>query len=115
MLVTPEYNRSAPPSLKHAIDCAREEWYAKPVAFVTYGGMARGLRAGEHLRLVLGELHAVALRDGVAISIEDGSVDDTGWVRDTGGAANAAKVVLDRLEWWGTSLRTARADRPYAR
>jgi NAD(P)H-dependent FMN reductase len=114
VLVTPEYNRSAPASLKHAIDCAREEWYAKPVALVSYGGIARGLRAAEHLRLVFGELHAVTLRDGVAIGIDDG-VDANGWVRDADGAGSAAKRLLDRLEWWATALRTARTDRPYTR
>ncbi|WP_432825647.1 NADPH-dependent FMN reductase [Dactylosporangium sp. CA-092794] len=47
VIVTPEYNHSFPGTLKNAIDLAREEWFAKPIAFVSYGGMAGGLRAVE--------------------------------------------------------------------
>lgn len=114
VVVTPEYNHGIPASLKHAIDCAQREWYAKPVGFVSYGGIAQGLRAVEQLRLVFAELHAVTLRDGVSINIFDGGVDDNGWVRDTGSAGNAAKTLLDQLEWWAIALRDARTARPYA-
>jgi NAD(P)H-dependent FMN reductase len=111
VVVTPEYNHSFPASLKQAIDCAYEEWFAKPVGFVSYGGVARGLRAVEQLRGVFSELHVVTQRDGVSIGLDDG-VDDTGWVCDPA-AGRAAKVLLDQLEWWGHALRTARAERPY--
>jgi hypothetical protein len=37
VVVTPEYNRTFPASLKQAIDFAYDEWQAKPVAFVSYG------------------------------------------------------------------------------
>lgn len=113
VLVTPEYNRSAPAVLKNAIDHAREEWYAKPVGFVTYGGAARGLRAAESLQGVFNELHAVTLRDNVGIALFDGAVDDSGWVID-GAAGPAAKNMLDRLGWWASALRTARVVHPYA-
>jgi NAD(P)H-dependent FMN reductase len=112
VVVTPEYNHSFPAPLKQAIDCAYHEWFAKPVGFVSYGGLARGLRAVEQLRLVFSELHAVTIRDGVSIGLDDG-VDGTGWVCDPA-AGQAAKVLLDRLEWWGRALRSARAERPYA-
>src|SRR3712207_2840161 len=39
VVVTPEYNHGYPASLKQAIDLAYREWRAKPVAFVSYGGM----------------------------------------------------------------------------
>lgn len=114
VVVTPEYNHGIPASLKHAIDCAQREWNAKPVGFVSYGGIAQGLRAVEQLRLVFAELHAVTMRDGVSINIFDGGVDDNGWVRDTCRAGNAAKTLLDQLEWWATALRDARTAAPYA-
>ena len=114
LIVTPEYNRGIPASLKHAIDAVREEWYAKPAAVVAYGGQARGLRAAEQLRLVLGELHVTVLRDTVCLGIGDGALDESGWVCDPG-AVRALEIALDRLVWWGAALRTARADRPYAR
>jgi NAD(P)H-dependent FMN reductase len=114
LFVTPEYNRGIPAALKHAIDAVREEWYAKPAAAVAYGGQARGLRAAEQLRLVLGELHVPVLRDVVCLGIGDGALDESGWVCDPG-AVRALRIALDRLVWWGAALRAARADRPYAR
>ena len=63
MIVTPEYNHSFPASLKNTIDWFDSEWHAKPVGFVSYGGMAGGQRAVEHLRQVFAELHAVTVRD----------------------------------------------------
>ena len=66
VIVTPEYNHSFPASLKTAIDVAHEEWRRKPVGFVSYGGLAGGLRAVEHLRPVFVELHATTVRDTVS-------------------------------------------------
>ncbi|OZM83599.1 NADPH-dependent FMN reductase [Pseudonocardia sp. MH-G8] len=114
VVVTPEYNRGIPAALKHAIDAVREEWYAKPVAVVAYGGQARGLRAAEQLRLVFGELHVQVLRDTVCLGLGDGALDESGWVCDPG-AVRALEFALDRLTWWGTALRTARTDQPYVR
>jgi NAD(P)H-dependent FMN reductase len=78
------------------VDVLDLEWIAKPIGFVPYGGVARGLRAVEQLRLVFSELHAVTIRDGVSIGLDDG-VDGTGWPCDAF-AGRAAKVLLDRLE-----------------
>jgi NAD(P)H-dependent FMN reductase len=47
-----------PASLKQAIDLPRKQWQRKPVGFVSYGGVAGGLRAVEQLRQVFAELHA---------------------------------------------------------
>lgn len=113
VFVTPEYNRGIPAALKHAIDAVREEWYAKPAAVVAYGGQARGLRAAEQLRLVLGELHVAVLRDTVCLGLDDGSFDECGWVSDPA-AVRALELALDRLVWWGSALRDARRDRAYA-
>lgn len=62
----PEYNHSFPAPLKNLIDWHYTEWQAKPVAFVSYGGLSGGLRAVEHLRQVFAELHAVTVRDTVS-------------------------------------------------
>ena len=35
LIVTPEYNGGYPASLKNAVDLLTDEWYRKPVAFVT--------------------------------------------------------------------------------
>ena len=66
VIVTPEYNHGYPAPLKALIDSSGAEWHAKPVAFVSYGGVSGGLRAVEQLRLVFAELHAVTIRDSVS-------------------------------------------------
>src|SRR5690606_31093099 len=68
IVATPEYNHSYTGPLKELIDAARGEWEAKPVAFVSYGGLSGGLRAVEHLRGVFAELHAVGIRDTVSFA-----------------------------------------------
>ncbi|MEW6471144.1 MAG: NAD(P)H-dependent oxidoreductase [Actinomycetota bacterium] len=114
IVVTPEYNHSFPAALKQAIDLGGREWQAKPVAFVSYGGMSGGLRAVEHLRQVFAELHAVTIRDTVSFHNYGRQFDPSGQPLDAAGTGAAAKTMLDQLAWWATALRTARATRPYA-
>lgn len=111
VVVTPEYNHGYPASLKQAIDVAREEWFAKPVAFVSYGGMSGGSRAVEQLRQVFAELHTVTTRDTVAFP--GVRFDDDGTPRDAAAVDAAAKVLLDQVTWWGVALRDARSRHPY--
>jgi NAD(P)H-dependent FMN reductase len=114
VVVTPEYNRSYPASLKNAIDWHFKEWQAKPVGFVSYGGMSGGLRAVEHLRQVFVELHAVTVRDAVSFHGVWGLFDTDGQPKDAAGCQAAATAMLDQLAWWGEALRDARQRRPYA-
>ena len=44
LFVTPEYNYSSSPALKNAIDFLNQEWWRKPVGFVSYGGVSSGTR-----------------------------------------------------------------------
>ncbi|QTE01598.1 NADPH-dependent FMN reductase [Streptomyces cyanogenus] len=113
VVVTPEYNHSFPAPLKNAIDWFRHEWYAKPVSFVSYGGISGGLRAVEQLRLVFGELHAVPIRDSVSFHRTREQFDEGGAPKDPVGCGTAAKIMLDQLSWWARSLTEARAKRPY--
>ena len=117
VVVTPEYNHSYPAALKTAIDSFHAEWQAKPVGFVSYGGLSGGQRAVEHLRPVFIELHAAPVRDAVSFHRFWDRFDDSGRLRDgvDGTAADAAATVLtDQLVWWGRALRDARARRGYA-
>jgi NAD(P)H-dependent FMN reductase len=107
VVVTPEYNRSFPASLKQAIDYAYDEWQAKPVGFVSYGSGSDGVYAVEQLRTVFTELQTVAVRDSVRFNLLEGHPLDTDHARQ------AAKTMLDQLTWWGLALRAARATRPY--
>ncbi|EME98482.1 NAD(P)H-dependent oxidoreductase [Streptomyces mobaraensis NBRC 13819 = DSM 40847] len=116
VIITPEYNHSYPASLKTLIDWHATPWRAKPVAFVSYGGLSGGLRAVEHLRPVLAELHAVTIRETVSFHSPWGAFDASGRHLDEEAgnrAAGAAKVLLDQLTWWAVSLREAREARPY--
>ncbi|MDF6042347.1 NAD(P)H-dependent oxidoreductase [Streptomyces sp. JH14] len=113
VVVTPEYNHSYPAPLKNLIDRHRAEWQAKPVAFVSYGGVSGGLRAVEHLRQVFAELHAVSIRDTVSFHNAGALFDDEGRHRDPANVDAAAKTLLDQLVWWGRTLRDAKAVRPY--
>ncbi|WP_367326287.1 NADPH-dependent FMN reductase [Streptomyces sp. HUAS ZL42] len=113
VVLTPEYNHSFPAGLKNLIDWHFAEWQAKPVALVSYGGLAGGLRATEHLRQVFAELHAVTVRDTVSFHNAGAAFDDEGRLKDASGPDAAAKTMLDQLVWWGRALREARERRPY--
>lgn len=113
VVVTPEYNHSFPAVLKHTIDLFRDEWKAKPVGFVSYGGQGGGLRAVEQLRLVFAELHAVTVRDSVSFHGAAGVFGDDDKPLDATVCNSAAKNMLEQLQWWGTALRTARTEHPY--
>lgn len=106
VIVTPEYNHSFPGPLKTALDATGGVWRDKPVGFVAYGGLSGGLRAVEHLRPVLAELHAVGLRDTVSFHGAAGAFDTTGRPREESADA-AAAVLLDALAWWARTLHRA--------
>ncbi|MFG2222279.1 NADPH-dependent FMN reductase [Streptomyces sp. NPDC048644] len=113
VFLTPEYNHSFPAPLKNAIDWHNTQWHAKPVGFVSYGGLSGGLRAVEQLRVVMAELNATTIRNTVSFHnawtrfSEDGAVDDPQ-------VDAAATALLDQLAWWAHALRDARSIRPYA-
>ncbi|MFI6358575.1 NADPH-dependent FMN reductase [Streptomyces sp. NPDC050743] len=113
VVVTPEYNHSFPASVKQLIDWHSVQWRAKPVGFVSYGGLSGGLRAVEQLRPVFAELHAVTVRDVVSFHNAWEQFGPDGSPKDETGPAGAAKVLLDQLVWWGTALREARTRNPY--
>lgn len=113
IVVTPEYNHSYPAPLKALIDAANHEWHAKPVAFVSYGGVSGGLRAVEHLRGVFAELHATGLRDSVSFANAWEQFDDQGRLRQPERAERSLATMLARLEWWAQALRDARLARAY--
>ncbi|MFB7530097.1 NADPH-dependent FMN reductase [Streptomyces sp. NPDC056178] len=113
VVITPEYNHSYPAPLKNLIDWHHAEWQAKPVAFVSYGGVSGGLRAVEHLRQVFAELHGVGIRETVSFHNAGALFDEEGRPKDPSGCDVAARTLLDQLDWWGRALRDAKAVRPY--
>ncbi|MDS1270770.1 NAD(P)H-dependent oxidoreductase [Lipingzhangella sp. LS1_29] len=113
IVVTPVYNRGYPASLKNAIDWYLQEWNAKPVGFVAYGGMSGGSYAVEQLRLVFNEVHATTIRNTVSFINFWECFDDQGNPTDPESVNSAAKGFLDQLTWWADALRAARSRRPY--
>lgn len=118
IVVTPEFNHSMPGALKTLIDAAKQEWEARPVAFVSYGGVSGGLRAVEALRPVFAELHAPTLREGVSIAMPWGRFEEDGTPKDAADAERlsaAFDTMATSLDWWARTLRDGRAARPYGR
>jgi NAD(P)H-dependent FMN reductase len=113
VVITPEYNHGYPGPLKIAIDALNPEWQAKPVGFVSYGGISGGLRAVEQLRAVFAELHAITVRETVSFSWAHAQFDKDGNPRDGETVNLAAKVLLDQIAWWARRLREAKAAHPY--
>lgn len=113
VVVTPEYNHGYPAPLKALIDSVGAEWQAKPVAFVSYGGISGGLRAVEQLRLVFAELHAVTVRDSVSFAGAWEQFDVSGALLQPERAERSMATMLKRLRWWAVALSTARARTPF--
>jgi NAD(P)H-dependent FMN reductase len=113
VVVTPEYNHGYPAALKHLIDLFNEEWQAKPVAFVSYGGISGGLRAVEQLRQVFAEVHAVGVRDSVSFAMARTQFDEHGRLQSPDRARRSMTRMLDRLAWWARALKKARREEPY--
>lgn len=114
IVVTPEYNHGYPAPLKSLIDSVGAEWQAKPVAFVSYGGISGGLRAVEQLRLVFAELHTVTIRDAVSFAGAWEQFDSAGKLLEPERAGRSMATLLARLHWWALALRNARHATPYS-
>ncbi|WP_299955197.1 NADPH-dependent FMN reductase [uncultured Modestobacter sp.] len=108
VVVTPEYNHGYPGYLKIAIDAVVDEWQAKPLGFVSYGGLAGGSRSVEQLRPVFAELQVVTVRDAVAFPGVWERFDDAGRLPDPERHERAAASMLDQVLWWAEALRAAR-------
>jgi len=110
LFVTPEYNHSVPAALKNAIDSvfATFAFRNKAAATVAYsGGIGGGIRAVEHLAHIAIEAELVPLRNNVVIPFVGAAFGPDGTPVDER-AQLAAKVMLDDLAWWGTTLQRAR-------
>jgi NAD(P)H-dependent FMN reductase len=113
VVVTPEYNRGYPGALKTAIDSVLPEWRAKPIGFVSYGGISGGLRATEQLRMIFAELHVVTVQATVSLPHVWDLFDEHGTLCRPERPRSAADTLLRQLAWWAQALRQARAVRPY--
>lgn len=113
VIVTPEYNHGYPASLKAAIDWYQNEWWAKPVSFVSYGGLSGGLRAVEQLRQIFPEVHAMTVRDSVSFQNFWQLFDTQGHLVDPQRHERSAAKMLGQLKWWSSALKAARMKSAY--
>jgi len=67
IFVTPEYNHSFSPALKNAIDFLGQEWWRKPVGFVSYGGVSAGTRGVASLEPAISTVGLI--RAGAAVEL----------------------------------------------
>ena len=109
IIVTSEYNRGPPASLKNALDYAYTEWNNKPVAFVGYGGVG-GARAVEQLRLNCIELQMAPTRAAVHIQLPVylAVLKEGKSLSEFEPVAQSGKDMLDQLVWWTNALKAAR-------
>lgn len=112
VVVTPEHNHGYPASLKYLMDMTSRAWRAKPVAFVSYGGISGGLRAVEQLRQVVAELHAMSVRHSTSFAYAPEQFDAEGQVLDERALHSITKL-LSQLRWWAVALREARRSHSY--
>jgi len=107
VFVTPEYNHSTSGALKNAIDSLYREWNNTAAGFVSYGG-AGGVRAVEHLRLVMAEVMVATVRAQVMLSL---FTDFEHFSTCTPDPRHEVEVhtMLDQVIAWGGALQRVRA------
>lgn len=109
VFVTPEYNHSTSGALKNAIDFLYAEWNNKVAGFVSYGS-ANGVRAVEHLRLIMAELQIADVRAQVMLSLFT-DFENYSAFKPAEHHAQTLATMLDQVVSWGTALRGVRAER----
>ena len=102
IFVTPEYNYGYPATLKNAIDFLFNEWNFKPVAFVSYGGIAAGTRSMQAIKQVLTALNMVPVVTAVNVPLFTKYIDGQNkFNADEGINAAADGMMKELLNWTG--------------
>ncbi len=108
IIVTCEYNFGLPASLKNALDFLYQEWANKPVAFVSYGGMAAGTRSVQMLKQVATALRMMPLYESVNIPFFTKFIDEEGTFKADEILDQSADQMLESLERWAEALKPLR-------
>ena len=108
VIVTGEYNHSAPPALTNLIDYFMNEYFWRPAGIVSYSsGPFGGVRAAVHLRAILGEVGLVTIPSMFPVSKVQSAFDEDGGALD-GAYPRRIQRFLDELEWYAGALTHAR-------
>jgi NAD(P)H-dependent FMN reductase len=108
IFVTSEYNHGFPAPLKNALDYLVKEWAYKPVAFVSYGGIAGGTRAVQLLKPILTSLKMTPLTEAVNIPFFAKYLDDQDGFQADETLTKTAEDMLTELIKWTATLRNMR-------
>jgi len=108
IIVTPEYNFSFPASVKNAIDYLYHEWSYKPVALVSYGGVAAGTRAVQMLKQVLTTLKMMPMVESVNIPFFMKFIDENEKFNAEEGLIKSADEMIRELLLWTIGLKSIR-------
>ncbi len=109
VFVTPEYNHGIAGALKNAIDFLFAEWNNKAAGFVGYGS-AGGVRAVEHLRLVMAEVQVATVRAQVMLSLHD-DFENYSVFKPREFHEKTLGQVFDQVIAWGGALSALREKR----
>lgn len=109
IFVTPEYNHAPSGTLKNAIDFIYAEWNNKAAGFVSYGSVG-GVRAVEHLRLIMGELQVADVRAQVALSLFT-DFENYSVFKPAPHHEKSLSTMTDQLIAWGSALKPLRNSR----
>jgi NAD(P)H-dependent FMN reductase len=108
IIVTPEYNFGYPAALKNALDFLYQEWNYKPVAFVSYGGLAGGTRSVQQLKQVVTALKMMPISEDVHIPAFAKLIDESGIFHATDASIRAAENMYQELVKWAHALNPMR-------
>jgi len=107
VFVTPEYNHSTSGALKNAIDFLYGEWNNRAAGFVSYGS-AMGVRAVEHLRLIMAELMIADVRAQVMLSLFT-DFENFSTFKPAATKEKDVTVMLDQVVEWSEAMKTVRS------
>lgn len=107
VIVTPEYNHSAPGVLKNALDHLYAEWNNKAAGIVSYG-VVGGARAAEQLRMVCGALQMADVSQQVTLSLFT-EFENRSIFKPSDYNATALDAMLDQVLTWSTALAPLRS------
>jgi NAD(P)H-dependent FMN reductase len=108
VFVTPEYNHSTSGALKNAIDFLYAEWNNKAAGFVSYGS-AGGVRAVEHLRLIMAELQIADVRAQVMLSLHS-DFENYSKFKPSEHHLKTLDTMFDQVIAWGKAMKSVRTE-----
>jgi NAD(P)H-dependent FMN reductase len=109
IIVLAEYNFGFPAPIKNALDYLYNEWKYKPVAFVSYGGIAGGMRSMQMLKQVVTAMHMMPIVESVNIPFFAKHVDEQTVFHPEDVVIKSADTMFKALERWTEAMKPLRS------